>query len=191
VLAAMRLEKLALGGPVVRIGMGHERAVAATARLAATLAPGTPVLLAGISGGLDPTLRPGALVVATSVRGPAGDETALAAGDAAAVANALGALGSPVHLGPIVSSRTLVHGERRAELARSGALAVDMESAWVAAALGAMRLVVVRVVADTAGNVVSGLVKGLAALRQVRGALDGWPGPAAPEAGGHSGASAR
>ncbi|HUY21402.1 MAG TPA: hypothetical protein VMV22_03580 [Acidimicrobiales bacterium] len=179
VLAAMRLEKLALGGRVVRIGMGHRRAIAAAEGLAASLAPGAPVVLAGISGGLDPGLRPGELVVATSVRGPDGDETPLPAGDAAAVAGALRAGGRSVHLGPVVSSRTLVHGERRAELARSGALAVDMESAWVAAALAATRLVIVRVVADTAGNVVVGLVKGLVALRGVRGALDGWPGPSA------------
>ena len=179
VLAAMRLEKLALGGRVVRIGMGHRRATAAAEGLAASLAPGAPVVLAGISGGLDPGLRPGELVVATSVRGPDGDETPLPAGDAAAVAGALRAGGRSVHLGPVVSSRTLVHGERRAELARSGALAVDMESAWVAAALAATRLVIVRVVADTAGNVVVGLVKGLVALRGVRGALDGWPGPSA------------
>jgi hypothetical protein len=55
-----------------------------------------------------------------------------------------------------------------------------MESAWVAAALRGMRLVVVRVVADTAGNVVVGLVKGLAALRGVGRALEGWPAPDDP-----------
>jgi 4-hydroxy-3-methylbut-2-enyl diphosphate reductase len=180
VLAAMRLEKLALGGAVVRIGMGHQRALAATERLAPTLTAGSPVVLAGISGGLDPDLRPGELVVATSVRGPDGDETLLAHADAEAVAGALRAVGRSVHLGPVVSSRTLVHGERRAALARSGALAVDMESAWVAAALRGMRLVVVRVVADTAGNVVVGLVKGLAALRGVGRALEGWPAPDDP-----------
>ena len=176
VLAAMRLEALALGGRVVRIGMGHRKAEGRALGLAAELPPGAPVVLAGISGGLDPGLLPGEIVVATSVRGPDGDERTLGAADGAAVAAQLRGTGREVHLGPVVSSPTLVHGERRAELARSGALAVDMETAWVAAALGAQRLVVVRVVADTAGNVVVGLLKGLVALRGVRPAVDRWPG---------------
>jgi 4-hydroxy-3-methylbut-2-enyl diphosphate reductase len=172
----MRLEALALGGRVVRTGMGHTRATAVAETLASDLAPGAGVVLAGISGGLDPALAPGEIVVATSVRGPDGDELDLSPTDAAAVATALRAAGRSVHLGPIVSSKTLVHGERRAELGRTGALAVDMESAWVARALHAQRLVIVRLVADTAGNFVVGLVKGLVALRHVRAPVDRWPG---------------
>jgi len=175
-VAAMRLEALALGGKVVRTGMGHVRAHAAAQRLASRIEPGAPVVLAGISGGLDPALAPGEIVVATSVRGPDGDERPLSGSDAAAVAAELRAAGRRVHLGPIVSSKTLVHGERRTELARSGALAVDMESAWVAGALSGHRLVIVRLVADTAGNFVVGLVKGLVSLRHVRAAVDRWPG---------------
>ena len=172
----MRLEALAIGGKVVRTGMGHVRAHAAAQRLASGIEPGAAVVLAGISGGLDPALRPGEIVVATSVRGPDGDELELSADDAGAVASELRDAGRSVHLGPIVSSKTLVHGDRRAELARSGALAVDMESAWVAHALAAHRLVIVRLVADTAGNFMVGLVKGLAALRHVRASVDRWPG---------------
>jgi len=179
VVAAMRLEALALGGRVVRTGMGPRRARAAAGALATGLAPGAPVVLAGISGGLAPDLLPGEVVVATSVRTPDGDEVLLSAGDAAAVAAELRAIGRRVHLGPVVSSTTLVHGERRAELARSGALAVDMESAWVADALRGQRLVIVRIVADTAGNVVVGLLKGLAALRGLRAAVERWPHPPA------------
>ena len=174
-VAAMRLEALAIGGKVVRTGMGHVRAHAAAHALAARIEPGAAVVLAGISGGLDPTLVPGEIVVATSVRGPDGDELALSESDAAAVAAELRGAGRRVHLGPIVSSKSLVHGERRCELARSGALAVDMESAWVARALADHRLVVVRLVADTAGNFVVGLLKGLAALRHVRASIDRWP----------------
>jgi 4-hydroxy-3-methylbut-2-en-1-yl diphosphate reductase len=171
----MRLEALALGGKVVRTGMGHVRADAAAQRLASAIEPGAAIVLAGISGGLDPALRPGEIVVATSVRGPDGEERDLSGPDAAAVATELRGDGHRVHLGPIVSSKTLVHGDRRTELARTGALAVDMESAWVAGPLAAHRLVIVRLVADTAGNVVVGLVKGLAALRHVRSAVDRWP----------------
>ncbi len=174
-VAAMRLEAFAIGGKVVRTGMGHVRAHAAAQSLASAVEPGAAVVLAGISGGLDPALVPGEIVVATSVRGPDGDELLLSESDAAAVATELRRAGRSVHLGPIVSSKTLVHGERRAELARSGALAVDMESAWVARALSGHRLVIVRLVADTAGNFVVGLVKGLVALRHVRAAVDRWP----------------
>jgi 4-hydroxy-3-methylbut-2-enyl diphosphate reductase len=171
----MRLEALAIGGKVVRIGMGHARAATAAHSLASAIEPGAPVVLAGISGGLDPALAPGEIVVATSVRAPDGEDLVLSADDAAAVAAELRAAGRTVHLGPIVSSKTLVHGERRAELAQTGALAVDMESAWVARALADHRLVILRVVADTAGNFVVGLLRGLAALRHVRASTERWP----------------
>jgi len=177
VLAAMRLEAMAIGGRVVRTGMGHRRAAATATHVAAGLAPGSAVVLAGISGGLDPALAPGTVVVASSVRDPEDVERALPAGDADAVAERLRRAGRDVRVGPVVSSTSLVHGERRAQLARSGALAVDMESAWVAAAMGDHRLVVVRVVADTAGSVAVGLVKGLAALRGLRASFDPWPAP--------------
>ena len=174
VVAAMRLEALALGGRVVRTGMGHRRASAAAGALAARLAPGAPVVLAGISGGLDNGLEPGEVVVATAVRHPDGAEITLATTDAERVAAELRNAGRRVHVGPVVSSITLVHGERRAELGRSGALAVDMESAWVAGTLHAQRLVIVRVVADTTGNVVAGLCKGLVALRGLRSGFERW-----------------
>jgi len=185
VLAAMRLEALVLGRGVVRTGMGHTRARRAATELAGTLTPGRRVVLAGISGGLAPTLSPGEMVVATEVRGPedeaatSGPHPVLSGDDAAALAKELRRAGHRVHLGGIVSSRTLVHGERRAALAETGALAVDMESAWVAAALAGHRLVIVRVVADTAGNVALGLVSGLRALRHVRPAVDRWAAGAA------------
>ena len=172
----MRLEARAIGGRVVRTGMGHARATVVATELAQRLAPGAPVVLAGISGGLDPDLRPGEIVVATTVRGPDGAQRSLGEADAASVAGMLRAAGrAGVHIGPIVSSTTIVHGQRRAELAASGALAVDMESAWVADALSAQRLVIIRLVADTAGNFVVGLMKGLVALRGVRAAIARWP----------------
>jgi 4-hydroxy-3-methylbut-2-enyl diphosphate reductase len=118
--------------------------------------------------------------VATTVQGPDGAVLELSRVDAADVAVELRRAGRTVHVGPIVSSTTIVHGERRAALARTGALAVDMESAWVARVLAAHRLVVVRVVADTAGNFVVGLVKGLVALRHVRPSIDRWPRRAEP-----------
>jgi len=186
-VAAMRLEALALGGRVVRTGMGHRRATVVAGKLAKSLVPGSPVVLAGISGGLDTSLEPGEIVVATSVRNPHDEVRELSERDAAAAAALLRAAGHEVHLGPIASSKTLVHGDRRTELAACGALAVDMESSWVADALEGHRLVVVRIVADTAGNFVAGLVKGLMALRHVRPCVAGWPAVVAAghDAGGH------
>ncbi len=170
----MRLEALALGGRVVRTGMGHRRAEHVATRLASTLAPGTPVALVGISGGLGANLVPGDVVVATAVRDPGGAEIELSPAEASQMAEELRRDGHRVHVGPIVSATSIVHGERRAALAQTGALAVDMESAWVARSMASQRLVVVRVVADTAGNFVAGLVKGLFALRHVRSAIDRW-----------------
>jgi len=174
-VAAMRLEAFALGGRVVRIGMGYRRATVVAGKLSKSLVPGSPVVLAGISGGLDTSLVPGEIVVATSVRNPDDEIRELHDGDAGAVASLLRGAGHQVHLGPIASSKTLVHGDRRAELAACGALAVDMESSWVADALAGHRLVVVRIVADTAGNFLVGLMKGLASLRHVRPCVEQWP----------------
>ena len=56
----------------------------------------------------------------------------LACPDPAILAGVLRRGGLRVHIGPIVSSSGLVFGARRRELAQSGALAVDMESAWLA-----------------------------------------------------------
>ncbi|MEU6270783.1 hypothetical protein ABZ811_47075, partial [Saccharopolyspora shandongensis] len=57
--------------------------------------------------------------------------------------------GFPVHCGPIATADHVVRGARRSELARTGALAVDMESAVLAQAAGGRPLGVVRVVVDT------------------------------------------
>ena len=57
--------------------------------------------------------------------------------------------GLRVRVGPIASSQRLVVRERRRTLRRTGALAVDMESAWLAAATRAQPLVTLRVVLDT------------------------------------------
>jgi 4-hydroxy-3-methylbut-2-enyl diphosphate reductase len=61
----------------------------------------------------------------------------------------LRATGLTVHTGPVYSSDHVVHGTERAELASAGALAVDMESAFLAEAAGDGPLAVVRVIVDT------------------------------------------
>jgi len=174
VLTALRLEAVAVGGEVVRMGMGHAKAGAAGARLAPTLAPGRPVAIVGIAGGLEAGLQPGQLVVADALQPPDGAEP-LVLPHAGAVADHLRTLGRDVRIGAVACSTTIVHGAARAELARGGALAVEMESVWLARAVRQHPLVVVRAVGDTERHgFVSGNIKALMALRGLRPALESW-----------------
>jgi 4-hydroxy-3-methylbut-2-enyl diphosphate reductase len=154
VLAALRLEALAIGGVVVRTGMGHA--------------------IVGIAGGLDPSLEPGQLVVADTLLAPDGADP-LALPHAEAVATALRDHGRDTRVGAVACSTSIVHGAARTALAQGGALAVEMESVWIARVLVGHPLVVVRAVGDTErAGFVSGNLKALAALRHLRPALDRW-----------------
>ncbi|HEY7947918.1 MAG TPA: hypothetical protein VID75_09585 [Acidimicrobiales bacterium] len=174
VLAALRLEALCIGGGVVLMGMGHVKAGAAGSRLAPTLDPGRPLAIVGIAGGLETGLRPGQLVVADALHGPDGDDPLLLP-HAASVADRLRAIGRDVRVGAVACSTSIVHGAARADLARGGALAVEMESVWLARAVAGHPLVVVRAVGDTEQHgFVSGNIKALMALRGLRPALEAW-----------------
>ncbi|MEO6879698.1 MAG: 4-hydroxy-3-methylbut-2-enyl diphosphate reductase [Mycobacteriaceae bacterium] len=172
VCTPLRVEHAVLARPlrgvdVVRTGMG---AVAAGPR---------PTLVAGVGGGLDPRCRPGDLVVASEVRGP---DATVSSPSAPLLAAALRRLGLTVHLGPIVTSEDVVHGARRRELAGTGALAVDMESAGLAAAADGYPFAVVRAVVDTAADPLlrpATAARGVRALRALRAgapALADWAG---------------
>ena len=87
------------------------------------------VVVVGCAGGLQPTLRTGDIVVAASVGlvDPAGVVQAHWPAADAGVASALVQRGHAVHTGPIVSSPVaLVDVARKAAVAASGALSVDM-----------------------------------------------------------------
>jgi 4-hydroxy-3-methylbut-2-enyl diphosphate reductase len=187
VLAALRLEALAIGGEVIRTGMGHAKAGATGARLARTLPEGCPLVIVGIAGGLASPLVPGQLVVADELHPPDGAPP-IALPGAEEVAAELDRDGRDVVVGPVACSTSIVHGTARADLARHGALAVEMESVWLARALTGHPLAVVRAVGDTANHgFVSGNLKALAALRHLRPALDRWArgaGQARPPADG-------
>ena len=149
VLAPLGLEARAVRSGVtrarvVRSGMGQRRAERA-ARLARSM-EGRAVAVAGFCGALDPSLLPGEIVVASEVRGP--DET-IACPEAASLVSAIERLGINARLGPIVSVNHVVRGSERAKLAATGALAVDMESIWLAPAAAARPFVVMRAVVDT------------------------------------------
>jgi 4-hydroxy-3-methylbut-2-enyl diphosphate reductase len=124
--------------------MGPRRA-ARSARLACDTG-GRAILIAGFCGGLDPTLEPGDVVLASELRGPTGTTPC---DDPAILAGVLRRGGLRVRVGPIASSQRLVLGERRRALQRTGAVAVDMESAWLAPAERARPLATLRVVVDT------------------------------------------
>lgn len=174
VLAALRLEALAIGGEVVRTGMGHAKAAATGARLVDTLPAGTPLAIVGIAGGLEPTLEPGQLVVADTLHPPDGADP-VALPHAESVATAFRDHGRDVRVGAVACSTSIVHGTARTALARGGALAVEMESVWLARVLVGHPLVVVRAVGDTErAGFVRGNMKALAALRHLRPALDQW-----------------
>jgi hypothetical protein len=177
----MRIEQAALrpvrrGMRVVRTGMGPRRAAATAATL-----PGGPLVIAGVGGGLAPQVRPGDVVVADEVRGPG---TSVQVPSAPLLAGALRRLGLTVHRGPIVSTDRVVTGRDRLELARSGALAVDMESSLLARP--GTPLAVVRSIVDTAdhpllrpGTLGRG-VASLLALRATVPVLEQWAAATGP-----------
>ncbi len=131
-------------GVVRRTGVGRVRSERAAR--SADLRDASAVAVAGVAGGLRPDLLPGDVVVATEVRG-AGPPVHCAS--APLLASALRRAGLPVHSGPVVSTDHLVDGTERQQLADAGALAVDMESAWLLNG-PARPTACVRVIADPA-----------------------------------------
>lgn len=173
VASPLRIEALAVGGAVTITGMGQAKSRSAAASLAASSSG--PVAVVGVGGALDPGLRPGQIVVATEVRAVDGSAVRLLPG-AELLAAELRRSGLDVRTGPVVSSPKLIRSpQRRAELAATGAVAVDMESAWLIESLADRPVAVVRSISDTPthGILLNG-VRGLAALRQVRGPIERW-----------------
>lgn len=147
--------------------------------------PRGPVVVAGVAGGLTDDVRPGDLVVATAV----GREGALVPCPAAALmAGALRRAGLTVHLGPVLTTATVVDdpAERSRLHETTGALAVDTETALLLDGLdGSEQLVVVRAIVDTPahrllhpGTITRG-VTALAALRRAAPVIERWAAAAA------------
>jgi 4-hydroxy-3-methylbut-2-enyl diphosphate reductase len=177
---------------VLQTGMGRDRSTMALAeglpqRTSELLQAAGAVAIAGFCGALDPSLRPGDVVVATEVRGLDGVTTPCPS--AGIVAASLSAMGITSRLGAVVSTDHVVSGRERERLrARTGAIAVDMESAWLAVAAGDRPFAVLRVVVDTPrrelkGNPVAtarGGVRGYRALAKAAPALASWAEAAGP-----------
>ncbi len=107
----------------------------------------------GLRGGLDEHSRPGEVIVAEEVLA-AGDggtsRCARAATASAVLRDALREAGLSVRTrADRRASRRLARGERREQLRAAGALAVDMESPWLAAGAAGRPFGVVRVVLDS------------------------------------------
>lgn len=173
ILAPLRIEALAArrgagGLAVERIGMGPVRATAARARLDRSLAPGRPVVLLGVAGGLIAGIRPGEVVVASSLGSTTGADTVpVDAGEQ--VASLLAQAGLVVHHAPIVSSPAIVSGEAaRHEASVRGFVAVDMESYWCEPLARSRPFAVVRVVLDVPGRDLRSLATLGAGLRAYR-----------------------
>jgi 4-hydroxy-3-methylbut-2-enyl diphosphate reductase len=147
-IEASLVRRGAPGANVLRTGVGPRRAARVARRAAAQSAAGVAVV--GFGGGLSPELRPGDVVVASELRARDGRVLARCPG-AAVVAGMLRRSGIVAYAGPIVSVHGPAFGRARQRLLESGALLVDMESAWLAPAAASRPFVVVRVVLDCGG----------------------------------------
>jgi 4-hydroxy-3-methylbut-2-enyl diphosphate reductase len=138
------------GARVRKTGMGPDKSLAAARELAHE--PGESLLVLGFCGGLDEQARPGEVIVAERVLAAAdeGHEPVSVACDGVpALVAAIASAGLPVRSGAIVGVAKIATGERREQLRQAGALAVDMESAWLAAGAAGRPFAVVRVVLDS------------------------------------------
>jgi 4-hydroxy-3-methylbut-2-enyl diphosphate reductase len=171
----------ARGVRVRKTGMGPARSKAAAGAL--THEQADALLVLGFCGGLDDGSVPGEVIVAEELAA-ASDEGHPEAPIALAAAGELVALlagrGMKVRSGRIACVSRLALGERRRELHAEGAIAVDMESLWLAAAAGERPCGVVRVVLDSPSHellrpqAAAGALRAASALRKVASSLHEW-----------------
>ncbi len=126
---------------------------------------------------MDPELQPGDVIVASELQG---GKATYKLTNPEALVDAIRALGTAAQLGPIRSEDHIVRGAEREQLRASGAIAVDMESRWLAEAAGDRPFAVLRVVIDTPhrellrlGAIPDGF-RALAQLRRIAPALEAW-----------------
>jgi 4-hydroxy-3-methylbut-2-en-1-yl diphosphate reductase len=149
-LEALLVRSIAGGVRVHTTGMGPHRARAAARGLLDER--GDALLVLGFCGGLDEQSRPGEVVVAEEVLAAEDEghrpERVICQG-VEELGAAFARSGLRVRGGPVVCVSRLALGERRAQLRKGGAIAVDMESVWLAAGAGGRPFGVVRVVLDS------------------------------------------
>jgi 4-hydroxy-3-methylbut-2-en-1-yl diphosphate reductase len=166
-----------LSARIYRTGVGPRRARAAVQALARD--PADALLVLGFGGGLAPDSQVGEVVVADEVNGP--DGTRVSCAPAAALAGVFEARGFSVCRGTVSSVARPALGKRRVQLRERGAIAVDMESAWLAAAARGRPFAVVRVLSDTPTReltrpllTLAGVMRASVTLRRVAATLSEW-----------------
>jgi 4-hydroxy-3-methylbut-2-enyl diphosphate reductase len=186
VVAPMRIEAVLISSAtrravVRKTGMGPRRAKAAAGELAGEGA--SAMLVLGFCGGLDATSVPGEVIVAGDVYAARDEDHAeerVRCDLTHQLVQRLTGRGLKVRVGDVVCVSRLALGERRAELHADGAIAVDMESVWLAAGAGGRPFGVVRVVLDSPEHELMrpraavGALRAALALRRVAGALHEW-----------------
>jgi 4-hydroxy-3-methylbut-2-en-1-yl diphosphate reductase len=186
VAAPLRVEaaliaSAARGAVVRKTGMGPERAKTAAGELVGDA--GRLMLVLGFCGGLDATSVPGEVIVAQEVYAAQDEghvEARVRCDLTQGLVQRLTGRGLKVRVGDVVCVSHLALGERRAELNALGAIAVDMESVWLAAGTDGRPFGVVRVVLDSPQyellrpRAAAGAVRAALALRRVAGALQDW-----------------
>jgi 4-hydroxy-3-methylbut-2-enyl diphosphate reductase len=183
VAAPLRLEAAlissgARGAFVRKTGMGPDRAKAAAGELVAQA--GTAMLVLGFCGGLDAGSVPGEVIVPEEVYAAEDEghpEQRVRCDLAVDLLGRLTGQGMKVRTGKLVCVSRLALGERRAELHAGGAIAVDMESVWLADGAAGRPFGVVRVVLDSPEHELMrpqaalGALRAAWALRRVAAAL--------------------
>lgn len=187
VLAPLRIEALALGRHqgvrVLRTGMGPLRARTAAQTARAIDSPA--IAIAGLCAAIAPQLRAGDVVCANELR--CEDAAPLPLLASTRLAAELSRRGLRVHVGALASSAR-IEGPAARRLRRGEALALDMESAWLARAGGGRPLAVVRVVVDSDGRrladprIVAAGLRALRSLHRSGDALAAWAHALAAEA---------
>jgi 4-hydroxy-3-methylbut-2-enyl diphosphate reductase len=186
VAAPMRIEAALISSAgrralVRKTGMGPRRSKVAAGALVGESAGAMLVL--GFCGGLDETSVPGEVIVAQDVYAASDEghgEERVSCDLSHQLVHRLTGRGLKVRVGDVVCVSRLALGERRAELHAGGAIAVDMESVWLAAGAGGRPFGVVRVVLDSPEHellrvrAALGALRAARALRRVAGALHEW-----------------
>jgi 4-hydroxy-3-methylbut-2-enyl diphosphate reductase len=186
VAAPMRVEAALISSAarsalVAKTGMGPRRSKDAALELGARA--GRAMLVLGFCGGLDELSVPGEVIVAEEVYADASEghaEEPIRCDLSGQLLTRLTGLGMKVRVGKVVCVSKIAVGERRTELHAGGAIAVDMESVWLAAGAGDRPFGVVRVVLDSPSHellrpqAVGGALRAALALRKVAGALHDW-----------------
>ena len=150
-LAPMRVEEWMMrrGIPrhdIERIGMGRKKSSAAIERLRDR--DFDRLVIAGVCGSLDPAFRPGDVLLPTEVS--AHDVAPIQCTVDPALVDGLRAAGLTVRSGTLVSTPKLESNKKAVKSHDgTGAIGVDMESAWLATLAGDRPVTVVRVASDS------------------------------------------